>query len=163
MEIYQGLPRTRILLAKRERGEELTDQERRQLEGYDAGVRIKNRPYSRGAQVRFQTDKGLIEGTIISKDDKGNYLIEFATNSQTVVKSETILKSYVVRQPIGYVQLDDYLTKPGKYQRVVDREGFIIKFYHSPLETKRIKGEEIILPESEQIRPGSSWGMSVRN
>lgn len=155
------LPHTKSLLAKRRRGEKLTESEQRQLDGYDATQKVKSRPYNKGAYVKFKLDKGVVEATVLNHDDQRNYLVEVATGTQFVVKASTVIDSYLIRDS-SLVELDEYVTKAGLYERIVNKEGYIVKFYNSNLEAKRIKGEEIIIPESERLRPGSDWGMFVK-
>lgn len=161
MSIQGELPRIRTILAKKRRGDALTEEEQRQLDGYEAGLRIKNKPYNKGAYVKFELDKGTITATILGSDSSGNYLVEFATESQTVIKAPTILNSYLIREST-LIELDEYVMGIAPYERIVDREGFIIRFYDNKLEAKRVRKEKITLPESQRLRPGSDWGMIVK-
>ena len=154
-----GLPRLSILLSKRRNGVELTESEKRQLEAYDAVQFMKSKPFNRGAYIKIITDGGVIEGSVMGSDEEGNYLIHYATNSQCVVQKSTILRSYLLREST-LIDLEQYMMgQEPKYERIVKNDGRILKFFDLALEEKRIKGEEIILPESERLRPGDNWGM----
>lgn len=148
------------LLAKRRRGDPLTEEEERQLAGHDATQKLKHRPFNKGAYVKFLLDKGVVEGSVVGNDEAGNYLIEYGTNSQCVIKPETVVRKYLLREST-LIELDQYIVGNGLYERIVNRKGKIEKFFHPEIESMRVKGEEIILPDSERIRPGDAWGMEV--
>lgn len=151
---------TNKLLAKRRRGETLTEAEIEQLEGYDAEQRFKNRPFNKGAYVKFFLDKGVIEGTVVGSDKDGNYLIEYGTDSQCVIKPHTVSRKYLLREST-LLELDQYVIGVGLYERVVNKEGKIEKFFDKRLESMRVSKEKIVLPDSERLRPGDNWGMET--
>lgn len=151
---------TNKLLAKRRRGEKLSEDEQRQLEKYDAAQKLKNKSFNKGAYVKFFLDKGVIEGTVVGKDEAGNYLIEYATGSQCVIRPHTVSRQYLLREST-LMELDYYVVGRGLYERIVNKEGKIEKFFDNRLESRRKKDEEIVLPDSERLRPGDDWGMKT--
>lgn len=155
------LPPGSSIAAKHNRGEKLTEEEQRQLEGYYALKKVKNRFHNRGAYVEFRTDKGIIEGSIVGNDEEGNYLVEYATNSQCIIWANTIVRSYLKREST-LAELDEYVIGSGLYERIVDTNGYIIRFLDPRLESRRVKKEELTLPDSEITYVGSDWGMKYK-
>lgn len=152
---------TNKLLAKRRRGEPLSEDENKQLDGYDAEQKFKTRAFNRGAYVKFFLDKGVVEGTVLGHDKSGNYLIEYGTGSQCIIRPQTVSRKYLLREST-LLDLDQYVVGQGRlYERIVNKEGKIERFFDARLESKRIKNEEIVLPESERLRPGTDWGMKT--
>lgn len=156
----EELPRINKVQAKKRRGEELTDAEQRQLEGHEAAQRIKNRRYPKGAYVHFKTTCGEMKVIVANSDEHGNYLIEYALGAQTVLRPKDVVESYLIFETT-LLEQDEYLIGKSPYDRVVNKKGYIVKFYNSAFEQRRVNREEIVLPESEKVYKDSDWGMKV--
>lgn len=149
------------LRAKRRRGEPLSEEENRYLEGDQAIKDLRENGVNKGAYVKVKCSDGVIEGTVVGKDDHGNMLIKYAPGLEALITPEALPQTFLIRESTER-GLKQYVTKAGLYQRIVDKDGLIIKFLDPRLEQKRVKNEFIELPEDERIAPGDDWGMRVK-
>lgn len=149
------------LKAKRRRGEPLSESELRYLEGEEALEDYRRDGINKGAYVKVKCSKGVIEGTLVGKDDDGNLLVGYAPGLEALITPEALPQMFLIRESRER-GLKHYVMGSGLYERIVNKDGLIEKFFDPRLERKRAEGEFVELPDDERLAPGDDWGMKVK-